>query len=40
MTVLSEVAWETFFREGSAVSNGTVIAVVSFVGASHYVTDQ
>lgn len=36
VAVFGEVARETFFREGGTIGDGTVVAVVSFVGTSHW----
>ncbi len=35
MTMFREIARETFFGEGGTIGNGTMVAVVSFVGTSH-----
>jgi hypothetical protein len=36
VTMFGKVAGETVFGLGSTISQGTVVAVVSFVGTGHY----
>lgn len=38
MTMFGEVAREAVFRKSSTISQGTVVAVVALVGASHFGT--